>query len=199
MSFLSDKPDMYLPDYIAKLTPGCVLDLGCGEGRNALYMAEQGCRVDAVDLSKRAISAAKCKAANRKLDIQFTDANILEHDFQGKKYDFVYDSGLLHHLPPHRRFQYVKLLAGLLAPEGTLGLVCFASGFSHLGGPIEKSDIDVYKDQGMQGGMAYSKEKLIQVMSSRFEPLSMEFMQECPESVDVFGKGYLWSTLWIKK
>jgi SAM-dependent methyltransferase len=44
------------------LTPGRVLELGCGSGRNAIYLASLGCSVDAVDFSSQAIEWAQQRA-----------------------------------------------------------------------------------------------------------------------------------------
>lgn len=56
--FFLDVPDENLVEYFTegKLRPRKVLELGCGNGRNALYMAEQGIQVDAVDISAKAIA-----------------------------------------------------------------------------------------------------------------------------------------------
>ncbi|WP_255304283.1 class I SAM-dependent methyltransferase, partial [Streptococcus sobrinus] len=49
--FFINAPDENLVSYFEKglLQPGKVLELGCGPGRNAIYFAQQGCSVDAVD------------------------------------------------------------------------------------------------------------------------------------------------------
>ena len=54
--FLVDWPDESLAEWFGAglLTPGRVLELGCGNGRNATYLAGLGCRVDAVDFSAQA-------------------------------------------------------------------------------------------------------------------------------------------------
>lgn len=52
-------------------------------------------------------------------------------------YDFVYDSGCLHHLPPHRRKTYVELVDTDLKPGGSYGLTCSSAG--RLAGGLEKS------------------------------------------------------------
>src|SRR5690348_7496985 len=58
--FLVDWPDESLAGWFGDglLAPGRVLELGCGNGRNAAYLASQGCRVDAVDFSAAAIERA---------------------------------------------------------------------------------------------------------------------------------------------
>jgi SAM-dependent methyltransferase len=49
--FFANRPDESLVEWFGAglLAPGQVLELGCGPGRNAVYLAAQGCRVEAVD------------------------------------------------------------------------------------------------------------------------------------------------------
>src|SRR5579859_3881004 len=63
--FLVDWPDESLAGWFGDglLTPGRVLELGCGNGRNAAYLASLGCRVDAVDFSAQAIEARTARHA----------------------------------------------------------------------------------------------------------------------------------------
>jgi 2-polyprenyl-3-methyl-5-hydroxy-6-metoxy-1,4-benzoquinol methylase len=59
--FFVEWPDENLVAHFSRgeLAAGRVLELGCGHGRNALFLARQGCQVDAVDFSQKAISWAK--------------------------------------------------------------------------------------------------------------------------------------------
>ena len=57
------KPNELLVREVAHLTPGTVLDLGCGEGGDALWLAEQGWRVTAVDVSAVALDRGAARAA----------------------------------------------------------------------------------------------------------------------------------------
>ena len=62
--FFVEWPDENLVEWFGDgtLTPGRVLELGCGHGRNALYLASQGCQVEAVDFSAQAIGWARERA-----------------------------------------------------------------------------------------------------------------------------------------
>jgi 2-polyprenyl-3-methyl-5-hydroxy-6-metoxy-1,4-benzoquinol methylase len=62
--FFVDWPDETLVSDLQRraIPPGRVLELGCGNGSNAVYMASQGCSVDAVDFSEAAITWAKDRA-----------------------------------------------------------------------------------------------------------------------------------------
>ena len=62
--FFVDWPDENLAQWFGDgtLAPGRVLELGCGHGRNALWLAGRGCHVDAVDFSAQAIDWARERA-----------------------------------------------------------------------------------------------------------------------------------------
>lgn len=71
--FFTNKPDENLVNYFEKklLNPGKVLELGCGPGRNAIYFAEKGCLVDAVDLSQESIQWATERAKEKNVHVNF--------------------------------------------------------------------------------------------------------------------------------
>src|SRR5713101_1411042 len=64
-----------------ELNKGRVLDVGCGAGENALYLAGNGFSVVGVDMSDRAIAGAKAKAAERRLKVEFRAGDALSLDF----------------------------------------------------------------------------------------------------------------------
>jgi len=68
------------------------LELGCGTGPGACFLAERGFRVDAVDLLPTAIEMAKQIAAERGLEVHFEVADVCELPVDGKQYDLVVDS-----------------------------------------------------------------------------------------------------------
>lgn len=74
---------------------GKVLDVGCGEGRNALFLAEQGYIVDAFDISEAGISKAKRIANARGLKINFFCCDLISYVFD-RKYDIILSHGVLH-------------------------------------------------------------------------------------------------------
>src|SRR5690349_20853600 len=72
-----------------ELKKSTTLDVGCGTGENALFLAENGFSAVGVDLSARAIEAAKAKASERKLNVDFRVANALALDFDSSSFDNV--------------------------------------------------------------------------------------------------------------
>jgi ubiquinone/menaquinone biosynthesis C-methylase UbiE len=105
---------------------GRVLDVGCGTGENALYLAGNGFSVSGVDLSDRAISMARAKAAERQLKVEFQAGNALSLDFKDGVFDNVIDSGLFHTFNDNDRPVYVREMARVLVTGGRYFMLCFS-------------------------------------------------------------------------
>jgi 2-polyprenyl-3-methyl-5-hydroxy-6-metoxy-1,4-benzoquinol methylase len=103
-----------------------VLDVGCGTGENALYLASLGLEVTGVDWSERAIAAARAKAAQRRLTVEFIAADALDLTALGRTFDSALDSGLFHTFDDEARARYVGSLAAVVRPTATLHLLCFS-------------------------------------------------------------------------
>lgn len=197
--FFVAKPDENLASYVDRglLTPGRALDLGCGPGRNALYLASLGFQVDAVDLSPAAVAWAQERAREAGADIRFHrgDAFELPAAELGGPYDLIHDSGCFHHLPPHRRVSYLSLVDRALAPGGHLALTSFAAGEG--GSGSELPDADFYRASGLQGGLAYTPESLRWIFSDLTE-IELRRMRDEPADSEHFGEPFLWAALFRK-
>jgi SAM-dependent methyltransferase len=189
--FFVAKPDENLVEYLDRgsIRPGRALDLGCGPGRNAVHLAAAGFTVDAVDLSPAAIAWGTERARDAGVDVIFRRADAFATELDGP-YDLVYDSGCLHHLPPHRRISYLALLDRYLAPGGHFGLTCFAAGAMG----SETSDADFYRLGRLDGGLAFTPESLRWIFAHLTEVDLRRMRDEPPES-DHFGEPFLWTAL----
>ncbi|MEU9349001.1 methyltransferase domain-containing protein [Streptomyces sp. NPDC048278] len=194
--FFVAKPDENLAAYLDQglIAPGRALDLGCGAGRNTLFLASRGFEVDAVDLASVGIAWAKDRAREVRGDIRFLcgDAFALSATELSGPYDLVVDSGCFHHLPPHRRVSYLALLDRVLAPGGHVALTCFAAGEGGIGS--ELADADLYRERELQGGLAYTPEALRWIFSDLVE-VELRRMREEPAESALFGVTFLWTAL----
>lgn len=100
------------------LSPGRALDLGCGEGGNAIWLAERGWHVTAVDSAPTAIARLERCALDRSLPhVQGLVADILEHPF-GAEFNLVLLCYM--HLRSEARARLLDRGTAALAPGGTL-------------------------------------------------------------------------------
>ena len=105
---------------------GSVLDVGCGTGENALYLAEQGHEVWGIDFAPTAIQKAHEKVTQRHLAATFRVLNVLELRTLGRKFDTVIDSGLFHWLNIEERSLFIDNLAAVIRPRGTYFMLCIS-------------------------------------------------------------------------
>ena len=193
--FFRSIPDENLHSYILQniFIRGRILDIGCGMGRNAIYLAKCGFTVDAIDFSRTSINLAVDNAKAEHVNVNFICNSIFDYHAPSTPYDYVYDSGCLHHIKPHRRNQYLSLVSDLLKPDGYFGLTCFTQN-----GGADISDYDVYNERSMHGGMGYSEHKLKTILEDHFEIVEFRSMKDMKEG-DLFGMGMLWTVLMRKR
>jgi 2-polyprenyl-3-methyl-5-hydroxy-6-metoxy-1,4-benzoquinol methylase len=131
---------------------GDVLDVGCGTGENALYLAGRGHMVWGVDTAPTAIGIARKKANDRGLDATFLVSDALNLNRVGRTFDTVIDSGLFHALPDLERPCFVRNLADVLKPGGTYHMLAFSELEPPGYGPrrVTKKEIEVAFSEGWE-------------------------------------------------
>ncbi|MET9681823.1 class I SAM-dependent methyltransferase [Streptomyces coeruleorubidus] len=112
------------------LTPGRVLELGCGTGTNAVYLARHGWRVAAVDLVDRAVRQAreKADAAGADVTVLCGDATRLDEVGVHGPYDLFFDLSCYCGIPPHRRDAYAASLTKRATPGARLLMFGYGPG-----------------------------------------------------------------------
>lgn len=95
-----------------------MLDLGCGNGRHAIYFAEQGCKASGIDVSQQAIDWAQDWSARKKLDIDFRVADIEHLPYDDETFDVAVSHGVLDHVPMETAVRAAKEVHRVLKPAG---------------------------------------------------------------------------------
>jgi SAM-dependent methyltransferase len=115
-------PNRTVVDEVSALPPGRALDLAAGEGRNAVWLAERGWRVTAIDFSAVGVDKGRQRAHAAGVEgaVTWVVADATSWDPDGA-YDLVLVCFL--HLPAPRRREAHHRAAAALAPGGTLLIV----------------------------------------------------------------------------
>ena len=152
------------------IQPCRALDLGCGAGNYAVYLASRGFDVTAIDFSPTAIKLAKQNVKSKAVQCTFIAADVIK-DFPAfdKKFDFAYDWGLLHHILPEDRQKYVKNVHALLNPGGKYLSVCFSE-----------------KDKGFERNGKYSRTSIGSTLYFSSEDELKELFFPCFDIIELY-------------
>jgi len=115
------EPNVFVAELTEDLPPGTALDLGCGQGRNAIWLARRGHEVTGIDLSPVAIEQARRLAAEAGVDVEFHAEDLTGWDPGDRRWDLVVLSYL--QLPEAARRRVHAMAAKAVAPGGRLVLV----------------------------------------------------------------------------
>ena len=86
-----------------------VLDIGCGEGKDAVFLAKNGYIVSAFDAAEKGLEKARELARLHHVDVNFFQADINEYELSDE-YDIIFSSGVFHYLTPNRREIFIHNL-----------------------------------------------------------------------------------------
>lgn len=156
-----------------------VLEVGCGIGTEAVFLAVRDMDVSAIDISDSAINTAKKMAEVYGVDVDFRVADALSLPFATNEFDVFCDQGCFHHLTNEERPLYVKEILRVLKPGGMLVLRCFSDKIP--GGPQPRR---------------ITSNELITTFAGDFNLEHMERVLSFSTEQRNFPLG--WSTLWVK-
>ena len=117
------------------IKPCDAVDLGCGAGNYAVWLAQKGFDVTGIDISEHAIKHANDLAIRMGISCRFVVADLLGNlkEFR-EHFDFAYDWEVLHHIFPEDRESYLDNVRGMLRPNGMYLSICFSDKDSEFGG-----------------------------------------------------------------
>ena len=101
-----------------------VLDIGCGAGTNAIYLAQQGYEVTAVDFIGQAVRLTRDRAAQADVHIEVVEVDVLQWTPSGT-FDLILDVGCLHGMRGEERVRYRGRLLQWLSDTGDYVLIHF--------------------------------------------------------------------------
>ena len=119
------QPNRFLVAEAEALAPARGLDLACGEGRNAVWLAERGWRMTGVDFSAVALEKARRLAEARGVEAEWVVADLFAYQPEPNAYDLVVMFYL--QVAAERRTPVVRAAAAAVAPGGVLLLVAHDS------------------------------------------------------------------------
>jgi len=134
------RPNRFLVAEARALPPGRALDLACGEGQNAIWLATLGWNVTGIDYSEVAIARARARAERDGVAVDFASADLVEYEPEPGAYDLVLVLYL--HIPSAERGAVHAKASAAVAPGGTFLLLGhdLANATEGVGGP---SDADL--------------------------------------------------------
>jgi SAM-dependent methyltransferase len=117
----SAEPNRFLVEEAGDLPPGRAIDLAAGEGRNAIWLAERGWKVTAVDYSRVGLEKGRQIAGARDTEVEWVEADLLKYPLQRGGFDLVVVFYL--QLPWDQMRDVLHRAAAAVAPGGTFLLV----------------------------------------------------------------------------
>lgn len=108
-----------------RIEPGRAITLGCGVGRETIYLAKKGFEVIGVDFSATAIQKARKRAKSEGVDVQFIVDDLTNIKLVSGTYDLVMDFGALNDLSQNSRDLYMQNVIPLFDQNGSYVMFCF--------------------------------------------------------------------------
>lgn len=112
------------------LPKGQALDVGCGTGDCAIYLAQQGWQVTGVDYVAKPLEKARAKAGKADVSINFVRADVtqLSQSGIGTGFQLIVDNGCIHNMSGGDREAYVREVSAVAAPDARLFIAAFPPG-----------------------------------------------------------------------
>jgi SAM-dependent methyltransferase len=155
------------------IQPCRAIDLGCGTGASAVWLAQHGFDVTGVDISPLALDRARERAAAAGVQVRFLAADLLQpRDDLGGPYDFFFDRGCYHVVRRVSAANYVQTLLNI-SRSGTLGLVLAGNAREpHDPGPPVVTEEEIRRELGGAFAIRWLREfRFDQVKGIPMEPL----------------------------
>jgi SAM-dependent methyltransferase len=176
------EPNDFLSDTADRLPAGDVLCLGEGEGRNAVFLAERGYCVTAVDASSVGLDKTRRLAASRGVEVETVAADLEDYQLGVDRWDGIVS--IFCHLPPNLRRRVHGGLAAALRPGGVFVMEAYTPAQLELGtgGPpvaeLLYNPTEVFRElEGLE--LVIARELTREVQEGRYHNGPSAVMQIC--------------------
>ncbi len=147
-----------------------LLDLGCGEGRNAVYFAKHDFKVVGLDLSLIGLEKTRRYAEEVGVHVETIHADIVNYQLSDS-YDVIFSTGTLHYLPPKVRSQHFQNYKDCTSPNGINAFSVFVTKPFIRRAPDAEENAYPYKSGELMSyywdwEILYSAEEIFDCMSS---------------------------------
>lgn len=129
--YFGSEPLPQLVQYLRGLTWPCdtpqALDIGCGEGRDSIFLARKGYEVQSIDVSGVGLKKLRQVAKRESLGIKAVLADIRDYDFPKSAYDVVVARTILDHIEQKWHGRIIKGIVDCLKVGGIAFVECFTT------------------------------------------------------------------------
>lgn len=174
----SGRPSLELKAFLdqQKLKPGRILEIGCGTGTNAIYLAQLGFEVTAVDLSEVALEQARAKAKEASVSVNFIQCDITAPPDLGAPFPFVFDRGTYHVVRSVNLKAFQKAVAAAVAPDG---LYLVLTGNANTNAPPDQGP-PVVRAQELCAELESDSFDLLQLRQTKFDGVVIDGKEFAP-------------------
>ena len=136
-------PDLFNTLARLNIVGGTFLDIGTGTGNQAIELSRRGFDVVGADISEGALALAKEVAAREEMPVSFILDDIVNTRINKNRFDYAFDRGCFHILPPAERSQYIKNLHIIIKRRGVVFLKCFSALEPRTDGPYRFTEDEI--------------------------------------------------------
>ena len=154
-----------------------VLDLGCGNGRHAIYFAREGFTAAGIDISETAVEWARQWAQREGLEVDFRVGDISKLPYENQSFDVVVSHGVLDHITMRQAQLAMKEAERVLTPGGLFYFDLKSADDSEFGQGEQSERNTFVINDGFEKGLVqhfFTLDEVHELMGNAFKPFYIE-------------------------